>query len=599
MNDFLLTPVASGLTPGGNPSWLKNAFKFGDYILQYDGPGPELYGETGVYINGYILPRNHIFNDYAGNDPCRSIASLYMKFGKEFIRYIKGYFVIIIFSKGSIDVYFDHTGLFRAFYVIKGREIFISGSVKLLMEAGISLEFDEVSLCLQSLFHRVPLHYTVFRGISKTVYGDCFVIQKAGVTHGQHWNPGDLLEGNTAGKSPGIKEFADLFRKNLSNFNRYLNPDNHYITLTGGKDSRTILAALLSNGITPAGLTYGNEKSSDAVYSKLLADACGMEHLTVSPPGTKEWFQSEAERIVATYNPEINIHRSHRFYAFLRAAESCSGSTAFYTGYLGGELLAGVFNDDLIFTDFQTQSWKSGNPSGLKERLFDYFHSSDLSIIGAINERLEAMRSMDNTYSRLMKSFYGIFETGIPHHSQDVFLSGKNWRYPYPVFLDTEFLEMLFRSRYNFLDAAKRTPDPLRKYNLYTLNMRIQHMLYPELDDIPFGKKGSYSTREYLRGPVYWYALRGYRYLTDRSKYPPSFAYGNSYREFLEEGLAKVRASQSVIKDIYDIDRALIKLKQIPGLTSEKFYHRYSNIIMFHILDQKLKDEIQNSHFQK
>jgi hypothetical protein len=599
MNDFLLSPAASGLTPDGTPSWLQHTFRSGDYILQYDGQGPELYGETGVYINGYILPRNNIFNDYAGNDQYRTVASLYMKFGSEFIRYIKGYFIIIIFSKGTIDVYFDHTGLFRAFYVIKSREIFISGSVRLLMKAGINLEFDDVSLRLQSLFHRVPLSYTVFRGISKTVCGDCFVIQKTGVTHGRHWKPEDLLEGNTAGKSHGVEDFAELFRENLNNFNRYLNPDNHYITLTGGKDSRTILVALLSNGIKPAGLTYGNEKSSDAVYSKLIADACRIEHLTVSPPGTREWFQAEAERIVATYNPEINIHRSHRFYAFSRAAGSCSGSTAFYTGYLGGEMLAGVFNDDLIFTDFQTQSWKAGYLSGLKERLSDYFHSPDPSIVGAIKERLEEMRSLDNTNPRLLKSFYGIFETGIPHHSQDVFLSGKYWRYPYPVFLDTEFLEMLFSSRYNFLEAAKRKPEPLRKYNLYTLNLRIQHLLFPEFDDIPFGKKGSYSTREYLRGPVYWYTLRGYRYLTDRSKYPPSFAYGSSYREFLYDGLTRVRASQSVIKDIYDIGRALMQLRQIPGLTSEKFFHRYSNIIMFHILDQKLKDEIQNSHFQK
>ena len=599
MNDFLLSPAASGLTPDGTPYWLQHTFRSGDYILQYDGQGPEFYGETGVYINGYILPRNNIFNDYAEFDQHRTIAFLYTKFGKEFIHYVKGYFVIIIFSKGNIDIYFDHTGLFRAFYVLKSREIFMSGSVKLLMKAGINLEFDDVSLCLQSLFHRVPLNYTVFRGISKTVYGDCFLIQKAGVTHGKHWDPGHLLEGNTDGRSPGIEDFAELFRESLGNFKRFLEPDNHYITMTGGKDSRTILAALLSNGVKPAGLTYGNEKSSDAVYSKLLADACGMEHLIVSPPDSMEWFQAEAEKIVATYNPEINIHRSHRSYAFAKAAEICSGTTAFYTGYLGGELLAGVFNDDLIFTDFQTQSWKSGYQSGISERLSDYFHSYDPSIIGAINGRLEEMRNMDNTYSRLMKSFYGIFETGIPHHSQDIFLSGRYWRYPYPVFLDTEFLELLFRSRYNFLEAAKRKHDPLRKYNLYTLNMRIQHLLYPKFDDIPFGKKGSYNTREYLRGPVYWYAMRGYRYMTDRSKYPPSFEYGNIYREFLYEGLGKVRASQSVIKDFYDIDRALMQLRQISGLTSEKFFHRYSNIIMFHILDQKLKDEIQNSHFQK
>ena len=74
----------------------------------------------------------------------------------------------------------------------------------------------------------------------------------------------------------------------------------------------------------------------------------------------REWFEDEASRIVADLNPEINIHRSHRNYAFAQAAESTGSDAAFYTGYLGGELLMGIYFDDLIFTDFLKEIWKTG-----------------------------------------------------------------------------------------------------------------------------------------------------------------------------------------------------------------------------------------------
>lgn len=592
MDEFLLSPATAALKPGRQPSCLKNSFRHGDYVLSYDGPGVEMIDDTWIYISGYVLPGNSIFNDYSGTNQHRLIALLHKKYGKEFIRYVKGYFVIIIFNKGSIEVFFDHTGLFRAFYCIKGNRIYLANSVQHLQKAGISAAFDEVSLCMQSLFHRVPLKYTVLKGIFKSTYGDYFNISEPGVTQSRHWDPEALSGGEGNASTPGINDFADLFKENLNNFNNYLKPDNHYITLTGGKDTRTILAVLLNTGIKPTGLTYGNSKSSDAVHAAILADACGLKHLTVCPPGTKEWFEAEADKITNSFNPEINIHRSHRFYAFSKAAESCSESTVFYTGYLGGELMAGIYCDDLIFTDFQTQAWKSGIISGLKERLSAYFHYSGRSSAEMIYERLAEMKNMDKKYSPLMRSFYGIFETGIPHHSQDVFLSSKQWRYPYPFFMDTDFLEMLFKSRYSMLRTTSNTINPFSKYKLYELNVGIQHLLRPELDNIPFGKKGSYNTNEYLKGPVYWSIIRGYRYVADRKKYPPSFIYGDSYRNFLSEGLAEVKNSKSVINDIYDVGQALVSLKQTGGLTSEKYLHRYSNLVMFHFLEQKLKDAI-------
>lgn len=599
MTDFLFCPD-TGREPEtrAQSCGLEHSFAHEGNLLFYNGRGVEFFNGTGIYINGYVLPGNSVFSIYANDDPYRLIASLYGKYGREFTRYIKGYFSIFIFCNGHTEIFFDHTGLFRAFYIVKEKRLWISGSVLLLKMAGIILEYDEVSLAMQSLFHRVPLSYTVFRDILKTTCGDSFIIRKEGAEIKKYWKPEDLLE-SAAGSPPGVSDLADLFKENIDNFNRYLKPDNHYITLTGGKDCRTILAALLSTGVKPAGLTYGTEMSRDATFARKLADSCGLEHSVVRPPASKDWFEQEAVKVISAFNPEINIHRSHRLYAFSETAESSSGNTAFYTGYLGGELLTGVYYDDLIFTKFQTDVWESGTIQGIEERLTSYFHNPGRGTAEAIRERLSAMKSLDKRYSRLMKSFFGIFETGIPHHSQDISLSSRYWRFPYPAFLDIEFLELLFKSRHSFLAADDRSLNMFKRYEQYILNMRIQHQLYPGLDNVPFGKRGSFSTREYLQGLGSWVITKGYRYIADRSHYPPSFVYGDGYREFIDESLREIIDSGAPVSRFYDTDRALSGLRREVRLKSESAWHRYSNIVMFHILDQKLNNEVQDCDIQK
>lgn len=586
---FLLCPDSPGTASRAASNGLPHSYSHAGHTLFYGGREVRVYGETAVFIRGYILPRNSDFAGYGLLDQEELAASLYDKYGRSFTGHIKGYFIVIIFTRAKIEVFTDQAGLFRAFYHLKEDRFHLAGSAGLLGLTGLKPEFDSASLGLQALFNRVPLHYTLFRGVFKTTYGDSFCITKGKPEQIRYWSPDDLPAYREDSPGPDIDEFADLFRTNALNFNRFLKPKSGLITLTGGKDSRTILTALLASGLKPAGLTYGNENSRDAYYAGLLAGEAGIRHIVVQPPDTKEWFESEASRIVADLNPEINIHRSHRNYAFTLTAEDTGRDNAFYTGYLGGELLMGIYFDDLIFTDFVKTSWETGQITGIQGKLAARYLKNDSALNDRIEERIAMMKSMDGAISARMKAFHGIFEIGIPHHSQDIYLSSGYWEYPYPFFLDTEFLELLFRSRYSFLRKDNKTRNPLRRYDLYALNMRVQHMLFPGLDHIPFGKRGFYTTSEYLKGPLYWSAIKGYRYLTDRRRFPPSFAYGENYRSFLIEGLENAIESRSSVNDYFETGRALSDLKNSGAPASEKLLHKYSDIVMFFLLEQKLK----------
>lgn len=557
----------------------------GEYVLRHYGSGYRLLGETGIYIGGYLLPRNSLSSSFGNTGQHELVSRLYAEHGRSFTSHVKGRFVVIIMKAGQVEIYFDHLGLFRAFYHSAGDRFMISGTVRQLQEAGAPGDPDRVSLAMQALFHRVPAKYTLYRDIFKTTGADCFIIDGNGISHSHYFTPVTLTENDGDKEDTGIESFARLFSDSVTNFNSSLMPEKSFITLTGGKDSRTILAALLGAGIRPEGITYGNTLSRDAVYAAIVADKAGIPHTVITPPATRDWFGSEARAIIDTGDPEISIHRSLRHFAFASAAGNTGRKSAFYTGYLGGELLMGIFWDDLIFTDFLKNLW-SGVPLKqlAEQRLNDYFIKTDHQLVMAVGDRIAGLACTDMALSHKMREFNAIFEIGIPHHIQDITLSSLFWDYPCPLYLDIEFLEMLFRSRYSFLFMDPSTVNPFRRHALYRLNMGIQHRLFPELDSVPFGKRGSYNNSEYLRGTLFWSIVKGYRFLTERKKYPPSFEYGKEYGEFLSGVLGDVVAAESPVNEFYDVTGAVDDLGKLVFPLQEKHLHKYSAIAALHMM---------------
>jgi hypothetical protein len=557
----------------------------GEYVLRYSGSGYRLIGETGIYIGGYLLPRNTLFQGYGNAGQHELVSRLYAEHGRSFTDHVKGRFVVIIMKDGRVEIYFDHLGLYRAFYHISGTLFMISDTVRQLEEAGAPREPDRVSLAMQALFNRVTGKYTVYNDILKTTGADCFILEGNEVSHTHYFSPVTLAENGEDIAEPGIESFAQLFSDNVRHFNSFLGPQQSFITLTGGKDSRTILAALLGAGIRPEGITYGNKLSRDAIYAAMLAEKAGIRHTVITPPATEEWFASEARAIIDAGDPEINIHRSLRRHAFETASYETGKNCAFYTGYMGGEFLMGIFHDDLIFTGFLRDLWNGSHPDSLtEERLRACFIRSDREVLSAVRERIGEMACTDMALSHKMREFHAIFEIGIPHHTQDITLSSLFWDYPCPLYLDIEFLELLFKSRYSFLFRNASTRSPFRRHALFSLNMGIQHLLFTELDSVPFGKRGSYNNSEYLRGTLFWSLVKGYRFLTERKKYPPSFAYRKEYGAFISGVLSDAVAAESPLNEFYDVPGAVAGLEKLVFPLQEKYLHRYSAIAALHMM---------------
>ncbi|MCD4674406.1 MAG: hypothetical protein K8S18_00190, partial [Desulfobacula sp.] len=253
------------------------------------------------------------------------------------------------------------------------------------------------------------------------------------------------------------------------------------------------------------------------------------------------------------------------------------------------EFLMGIYYDNLIFTKFLTDAWEQGNNFEEVIPVFEKnFIRQDVINRPAVENSLNSLRSFDESLDKKQRQFFGLFEIGVLHHSQDLQLASEVLEFPVPFFMDIEFLEALFVSKYSFLYRDNKTINLFKRYKLFEFNLNIQHILYPDLDTMPFAKQGNYNTKEFLVGSYYWTFLKSLRYFTEKKKYPATFAYSEKYKKFIMKWLNEIVADKnSVIHSIYDVQLAINKLTNSVNLTAENQWHSYSNIVMQYLQFKK------------
>lgn len=544
-----------------------------------------VFDDLIIYVHGYVQPRNEYFHKYMSFSKEELIQNLFRKYKTSFTDYIKGVFVIIIIQKDRIELFTDQFGLESFFIYQKGEYTTITSSISLLRQVEAVGELNAQSLAVKALIHRVPSGNTLYRDLRKSLPGTHVLIKYGTFLIEQYWKAENMLSYTTKMSDVlSIEYFANLIRQNFKNFLAYQKPEQHTITLTGGKDSRTGIAALKACGINTLGFTYGNSLSRDAIYARKLADMISIPHHIFSPPDSKNYFNNIAAEIVSYGDPNISLHRAHRLYAFKKMSEHLHECSAYYAGYMAGEFLMGVYYDNLVFTKYLTDFWDTSVQSPIQPILENNFHRAGTIIDEYVNELLHELRTFDSSLSLKERQFHGIFEIGIPHHSQDVFLAEQYFDFVYPFFIDIDFLEALFQSRFSFFYSDNKTNNLISRYKLYEFNLNIQHKLYPKMDTVPFGKRGSYNPKEFLRGKYYWAVIKSIRYLMQRQNYPPSYVYGKSFRDSLLQHLVALNKDKNnVLHEIYDVQKAINQLKSVTGVTNEAAMHRFTNIVQLYL----------------
>lgn len=586
INAFLISSAAE-FEVDSISTGLSKQYSTAKTTLWCDERAIKSFGEKKIFISGYVLPRIKIDSDLENGDQHLLVQQIHCKY-ENWWNYLKGAFNIIICENDKITILNDHLGLKSFYYTEETNEVQVSNNFNLIKS---SEDINSTSIAIKALLHREINTQTIFKQVLKSVGSTKITISENTFDFITYWNPGNLLK--PLNTKLNLNYFSDLIKNQVSQIEKWLKPAQFYITLTGGKDSRTTLAAMLSQKVKPIGFTYGNPTSKDATYAKLMAEKVGIEHKVFNPPNNHDWLEESYKYIAECGHPWINVHRAHRLFSFQKASENSRKNNTYFAGYMGGELLMGIYYDNLVFTQYLTNLWeKKIKISQIDELLDKSFIRKEKTDRPAILKALKQLRTIDPQLNKFEKQFHGIFEIGVLHHTQDIELASNYFKYPFPFFLDIDFLEALFQSKYHFKFTNNKTKNLFKRYKLYKFNLEIQHQLYENLDDIPFAKKGEYSTREFRKGILYWTFIKAYRYLGKNKKYPSSYAYSNNYRDFVLKKLELIaKDSKSEIHKYYKVGEAVNQLIAAKDLRAEKDWHRFTNIIMAYSQLEQIKSK--------
>ena len=349
------------------------------------------------------------------------------------------------------------------------------------------------------------------------------------------------------------------------------------LTLTGGFDSRVILSVLLHLNVKPVCYTYGNENNKDIKIAKEICQSSGLTHIHVggAEPSPDNYLQ-HVQDTIRLDSGNAHLHRAHRAAAAREIALRHKPKILF-TGHLGGEQIRGLSYNNY----FSSSIFRKFNENGenleilIPNILQEYFLKSDTYDTTQLVHKIKQLSWMQDspTYNRL-HFIYDLI--GFNHHQQDLRIFNTHFEQVIPVYLDMRFIEVLMKSRHHFMRKTKSKFAALSHPMLYC---KLLERFHTPLLDIKLSN--GYKPRDFNNGIIYYSTKRLWTKYIQKATNPPSFAYGNWYKDFITVNSESINEP---IWEIYDKKAYFQALKHNAHQTNEGYWHKFSNPIFFNLV---------------
>lgn len=202
---------------------------------------------------------------------------------------------------------------------------------------------------------------TLFRGVELAPGGTLWTVANGQCRRGQYFTPGEWEALPQLDEAEFERRFAETFHRVLPNY--FASPGGVGISLTGGLDTRMIMACLPRLPVAPVCYTFAgaNPRMRDARVAGEVARAAGLRHeLLRIEPDFFGGFGELADRTVLATDGCLGVLGAHEIYFNARARRL---SAVRVTGNFGGEVLRSVttfkppgLSPDLFEPDFSRAS---------------------------------------------------------------------------------------------------------------------------------------------------------------------------------------------------------------------------------------------------
>lgn len=529
------------------------------------------------FIEGHFLPRNDVQFNHTDKGSESVLPELFRQHNDSFIQFTKGNFTLLQLEKEFFKIYSDRFGIKKFFYWISGDEFVISDDLKIVIQA-VGAKPSPENMAIYALTYHFIGGRTAYENVYYNRPGELIEFKDDKLAISCFWDAGELLEQE---KRPvAIGEISDALSLSVEQGLQALPNHNISLSLTGGADTRNLLAVFLSKGIRPHLYTYGNPRSADCVKARAIAEGLGLSHDIHDIRMSADLYESYAKKIIRLGHGLASIHRAHRLLAIEREK---AYADVMFLGTLGGEFIKGVSEDDYIVPAIIYENWHRQLDHELvrqylcrKALLADHLDSD--GILNFLNDQPFFQGDV------IRRKFYSLSHlTASLHDAQDVNLYGMVMSAVFTPFLDAEYLKTVFASSFSFDAKERRRNKFFKRIDNPVYASQFLKQVYPPL--LQFEYCGNHKPSEVLFNKYAAALIKTVRSKT-RPPYPPNFPLSNWMVEFVERNLPRCR-DYDVLRRTFDLDKLQLDLKQGQHIPKESYWLRFTNpIMMMYILEE-------------
>ena len=286
------------------------------------------------------------------NEP-EFVLHLYEEYGLKFVEHLKGAFVVAIWDtkKEKLVIANDRYGLKPLYYThFNGRLLFASEVKAILEAADFNRVVNKAAIADFFSFGYLFGNKTFFEGINLLPPSSIFVYQNGEITIKEYWDFNYLEEYPNKSENDYIEELSFLFRQAVNR--QMLGNYRIGVSLSGGLDSRTIVAMIDGKYYPIDTHTFGLPGCDDARFAQVVADILGTNHHfhELKPEDMLNFF----EKTVKLTDGMLNIFDSHALSKFDDIKEY---SDVLLNGF-SGDMILGSFLTKEIITANQKETFE-------------------------------------------------------------------------------------------------------------------------------------------------------------------------------------------------------------------------------------------------
>jgi asparagine synthase (glutamine-hydrolysing) len=323
------------------------------------------------------------------------LVHLYEEESNRFFEKLNGLFSGLLIDKrqGKAFLFNDRYGVERIYWHGTEGSFFFASEAKALLRVLPELrEFDQEGVAQFLAFGCTLGQRTLFRGVQLLPGASVWSFENGSCQKKKYFCPATWESQSILSAEAFVAEFKETFQRILPHY--FESESRIGISLTGGQDSRMIMACLPKEGEKPVCYTFSGENRDtlDALLAAQVAKVCGLEHqiLRIGADFFSD-FASHVDRTVYVTDGCLGSLGAHEIY-FNNQARALSPVRL--TGNFGGEILRGVsmfkplyltsalFNADLA--DSVTSCRRQWSHDGEHPITFAAFHETPEQRFGIV-----------------------------------------------------------------------------------------------------------------------------------------------------------------------------------------------------------------------